>query len=558
MEKLPMCRICLVENVRMYVVINRNLHQLYEQLTGVPFITKDSRPMLACVFCCTKLKQCAHFMRKCLEAEQLFAQMMNEEYKPNALKPDHLEFLNGFIKTPVEIISIVDGGQMGCVTVKEEFVSAVREMPMFYVEPKVEHLTDEDVDNSYTELLDLPAHHFESDSIDDVLEMEIKTEEEEEELSRKKPRSSDAKRATAAKKPKLKPRRSKLEDVIKAKQNNIEQSDSKDIQTSQHQTRKRVRKFNEHLTSTNPTDSVDNELHKDRSTKRILIRIGDKSHKCEICQRSFKKLAHLTRHIRRHTGEKPYKCDFCQRCFSQDCNLNRHIRKHKGETLYKCDLCQSSFNDKRDLIKHIREHTGEKPYKCEICQHYFNDKRVLTKHIRKHSSIYKLSQCDICQRRFYYPSDLKRHIRIHTGEKPYKCEICQHSFNVKGNLRKHCLTHTGEKPYKCEICHRSFSRKSILTKHSKTHTGEKPFKCLICYRSFNGQFNLIRHARIHAGEKPYKCDLCQRCFVQKSVLQSHVRTHTGEKPYKCESCPSSFIQKGDLTRHSRTHSDEKP
>ena len=31
-----MCRICLAENVRMYIVVDTNLRELYERLTDIP------------------------------------------------------------------------------------------------------------------------------------------------------------------------------------------------------------------------------------------------------------------------------------------------------------------------------------------------------------------------------------------------------------------------------------------------------------------------------------------------------------------------------------------
>lgn len=36
MEKLSMCRICLVDNIRMYVVENKDLQETYEKLTNTP------------------------------------------------------------------------------------------------------------------------------------------------------------------------------------------------------------------------------------------------------------------------------------------------------------------------------------------------------------------------------------------------------------------------------------------------------------------------------------------------------------------------------------------
>ena len=41
MEKRQMCRICLVENVRMYVVTNKDMQDLYEKLADIP-VSKSS------------------------------------------------------------------------------------------------------------------------------------------------------------------------------------------------------------------------------------------------------------------------------------------------------------------------------------------------------------------------------------------------------------------------------------------------------------------------------------------------------------------------------------
>ncbi|KAJ8706824.1 hypothetical protein PYW07_012902 [Mythimna separata] len=194
MEKLSMCRICLAENVRMYIVVDKDLHELYEMLTDIPFVTGDRRPMLACFFCFVKLKQCFQLQRKCLEAEELFAQMMN---KPNSLVDrGHLDYSRGLTVTPVENISIVDVSHIESIAVKEE-LPAVCERLDDVIEPAEEHQSDDvkrkKVYIRFSDVEDTPALYCSgSNSQVDVPLMEVKTEvEEEQEVPRKKRRASD-------------------------------------------------------------------------------------------------------------------------------------------------------------------------------------------------------------------------------------------------------------------------------------------------------------------------------------------------------------------------------
>ncbi|MEQ2303856.1 hypothetical protein AMECASPLE_021107 [Ameca splendens] len=169
--------------------------------------------------------------------------------------------------------------------------------------------------------------------------------------------------------------------------------------------------------------------------------VTDKSVKCDVCGKVFKKKHHFNRHQRIHSGVRPYTCTICGKGFTQSGHLKNHIRTHTGERPFSCDTCGKSFSQVVSLNVHMRIHTGERPYSCEICGKSFT---VIT--------------------------NLNFHRGTHADERPFPCETCGKGFSNYTNLKAHRRIHTRDKLHFCETCGKSFTKNSALSVHMRTHT----------------------------------------------------------------------------------------
>jgi uncharacterized C2H2 Zn-finger protein len=132
------------------------------------------------------------------------------------------------------------------------------------------------------------------------------------------------------------------------------------------------------------------------------------SFECTLCEKSFKKLSHLQRHMFIHSNKKPHACTLCSKRFREANCLKKHLRTHTGEKPYHCSVCDKAFSQSQNLAKHMNIHTGNKPHKCKECGKAFSQH-----------------------------SHLSRHKLIHTGEKPYPCTKCSKVYRTSGHLARH-------------------------------------------------------------------------------------------------------------------------
>ncbi|XP_017461518.1 PREDICTED: zinc finger protein 267 isoform X1 [Rhagoletis zephyria] len=101
--------------------------------------------------------------------------------------------------------------------------------------------------------------------------------------------------------------------------------------------------------------------------------------KCKVCSKQYPRPVDLEIHLRSHSGELPYKCPKCNKCFKYVHVLNKHVRHHEGHR-YKCNLCGKEYAHQSTMLQHRKEHTGL-PLRCSICDKGFVKKSKMRRHI---------------------------------------------------------------------------------------------------------------------------------------------------------------------------------
>ena len=59
---------------------------------------------------------------------------------------------------------------------------------------------------------------------------------------------------------------------------------------------------------------------------------------------------------------------------NKEIKIIEHQITFSGEKSFKCDQCEKSFANKSKLVCHQRTNTGEKPFKCDLCNKCFAEK----------------------------------------------------------------------------------------------------------------------------------------------------------------------------------------
>lgn len=206
--------------------------------------------------------------------------------------------------------------------------------------------------------------------------------------------------------------------------------------------------------SSNDFDGVDSviiQLEKAKSDTYKNLELRKQEHQCTVCQKIFKRINHLKRHMKIHEPPENLPCDICSKTFSRFDLLQRHMTVHEVKSQLKDEEFGNGALQEVEMsdLPIVKEELSG--FKCLACNCSFEDWESYVKHVEKGHPAMKYS-CMTCFKKFTKNSHLKRHMRIHQVVKPYVCELCDKGFARLEQMVNHMNGHSGIKPHVCQIC----------------------------------------------------------------------------------------------------------
>lgn len=262
-----------------------------------------------------------------------------------------------------------------------------------------------------------------------------------------------------------------------------------------------------------------------------------KTHKCQICNKTFTSTYKLKSHLFYHKAvPSRFKCTHCLKEYYRKDEFNRHVARHKNQQkLHVCDHCGRGFVDKRNLINHLfihdDLHVASKRYNCIACDVSYCEQRLLKYHIRKHhmnldhnvpihikkklndswiesamdkscvqitkvkDNMLSIRKCKIKPKKevsdkntLHEPiNGIKKRKYLCKNDDPDKM-ACQHYlasvFALKDNLYSKAI---------CDYCNKEMLKKSLIVHIRERHSKMRRFHCFECERSFNRHYHLSDH-----------------------------------------------------------------
>lgn len=431
--------------------------------------------------------------------------------------------------------------------------------------PKIE---DQDEEGQEGGIFDEDPDHLDSDGMDYNIS-EVSTEDDEEELPKKK----------------------------KTSKRNEKQSRTKLRKTSSLKLSKDLEFDEDSMTSTNRKEVKCNHCSEVFPSVRYYRRHQREKRKvsCKDCGKEVVTFFDLKKHIAikhpasldgpfsslwqndedEETMKLPKLCFMCDRVFNGNVLLYGHKELYHELGVYKCAECQEpcltfydlmihNYQIHSKVIPHIAPHKQgleaithdngkielkRTKYVCQLCPATFKCDTGYTSHLRKRHA-WGLFDCQSCDEVGHFARDISVHMCTFHPDKPeVKCPNCSLIVSLKDD--RDSFLHHYEDP------------KHIGSEKGYGNCHKPSFQCHYCGKKYASRLNFLDHVKLHEGIERFKCSFCDYGTNNKNVLLTHEKSHLRERGltnedtdvrlyYDCDQCGKSFTTSVGARKHKRT------
>lgn len=137
-----------------------------------------------------------------------------------------------------------------------------------------------------------------------------------------------------------------------------------------------------------------------------------KPYNCHECNTSFALLNEYKQHMKdSHADTQNLRCSDCYKVFVSSAELDQHkLVEHRLE----CEMCGKTFARLAYLKLHIQIHDGDNLFNCQFCSTGFDTEYAYKQHLRIHpeyQTAKRTYHCQVCEKVFQHPSNLVAHYR---------------------------------------------------------------------------------------------------------------------------------------------------